>query len=74
MKALMWLRILAWGKRGVLALESIAESQRTIAEASAPTRRRVIPKVSEVFTPTIAEMNLEWQRQKDKERYGEELG
>lgn len=75
MKTFFWLRILAFVKRGVVALESIAESQRALAEtAVAPTRPRKQPKLAEVFTPSIADQNAEWQRQRDAEIFGEEIG
>lgn len=63
--------MLVWVKRGVLALESIAKSQATLAEISTPEKKR-IPKMAEVFTPDVREMNDEWQRQRDREVYGGE--
>ena len=68
------LRVLALIKRAVVAIESIAESQRAIAETVvAPTRPKKAPKFAEVHVPTIAEQNAAWQRQRDAEIYGEEL-
>ena len=73
MKAIFWLRMLAWIKRGAVALESIAESQQQMAEAVvAPTRKRKVPRFAEVHTPTVEERNQEWQRQRDAEVFGEE--
>lgn len=72
MKAMFWLRMLAWIKRGVLALERLATAQETLAAAAAP--RRVKPKLAEVYNATIEDRNAAWQRQRDAEIYGEELG
>lgn len=73
MKAVFWLRMLAWIKRGVLALESIADSQKALAEAAvAPTRPRKSPKLAEVYVPDVGELNRQWQRDRDAEMYGEE--
>lgn len=57
MKAWALLRALAWLKRGVLALESIAESQRALVS---PQRTKA-PKMGEVFTPSVEERNEAWQ-------------
>lgn len=72
MKSLALLRILALLKRAVKALETIAEAQKTMAEgARVPERKRT--KLAEVFVPSVADRNTEWQRRRDAEIYGEEL-
>ncbi len=72
--AFIWLRIVVLLKHCVKALESIAESQRLIAETVvAPTRKPKRAKLTEVFTPSVEEQNREWQRQQDAELYGEEI-
>ena len=72
MKAMFWMRMLAWIKRGVIALESIAKSQAAIAEvAVAKTKPTKKPRMAEVFTATIPERNAAWQQARDADVYGE---
>lgn len=74
MKPFFWLRMMALVKRGVIALELLAASQRAIAETvTKRARRKKTPRVSEVFTPSVDERNRDWQRRRDAELYGEEL-
>ncbi len=70
MKARFLLRILAFTKRGVLALESIAKSQSAIAEVQTAATRKKTPRMAEVWTPNVAEQNAEWQRLRDQQIYG----
>lgn len=74
MRPFLWLRMLVFIKRGVVALESIAASQREIAETVvAPTRPPKRPKMASVFVQSVDQMNENWQRQRDVETYGEEI-
>lgn len=74
MRAWFQLRMLAWAKRGVLALESIAKSQAALAEAAeVPARRLKNPKMTSVFTASIEDQNRAWQAHRDAEVYGEEI-
>ena len=68
------LRMLAWMKRIALSLESIAASQRAIVEtATAVPQKKKAPKLGGVYNPSIAEMNAEWQAQRDEEMFGSEI-
>lgn len=57
MRPWLLLRILATLRRAVVALESIAESQRALVS---PQRTKA-PKMGEVFTPSIEERNEAWK-------------
>ena len=54
MKPWLMLRAVAWLKRAALALESIAASQRLLAEEH---KKRKSPRIAEVFVPSTEEMN-----------------
>lgn len=71
MKVMFWLRMMAWVKRGAIALELIAKSQAIIAEGHNPKAKRT-PKFAEVFTPSVEQRNEDWQRRRDAKMYGEE--
>lgn len=63
------LRLLVLLRRSVIALESLASSQAAIAGKQAPPKR--IPKMAEVFVPSVEGRNTEWQRRRDEAIYGE---
>lgn len=61
MKFFPALRALAYLKRATRALESIAESQRVLAaqgeERATAFQKKRVPKMAEVFTPTVENLN-----------------
>ncbi len=57
MKMFAWLRAVALLRRIAVAMERIAAAQELQAS---PIKRRS-PKLAEVFTPSVEEMNEEWR-------------